>query len=47
MDETQTQATQDTGDIKVTDTDIVQEVIREGTITEESGDSGNGLGTGS
>ena len=35
MDETQTQATQDTGDIKVTDTDIVQEVIREGTITEE------------
>ena len=35
MDTTQTQAAQDTGDIEVTDMDIVQEVIREGPVTEE------------
>ena len=35
MDATQTQATQDTGDTKVTDMDIVQEVMREGIPTEE------------
>ena len=35
MDVTQTQATQDTGDTKVTDMDIVQEVMREGIPTEE------------
>jgi len=35
MDVTQTQATQDTGDIEVTDMDIVQEVMREGIPTEE------------
>ncbi len=41
MDVTQTQATQDTGDIEVTDMDIVREVVREGPITEEpvSGES--------
>ena len=35
MDATQTQATQDTGDIEVTDMDIVREVIQEGPVAEE------------
>jgi len=35
MDTTQTQATQETGDVEVTDMDIVREVIREGPTSEE------------